>query len=106
MVCWNASVIQILDALVWLNLHKHGWEYAELLHENIMEEVKELTFRLFGKKAGHAHKLAGTIMEEDTCELLCLDSLFISDSTNCFSLAIEEISCPLAPHIVDAEQKM
>ena len=45
----------------------------------------------------HSHKWADTIMEEDTCELLCLDSLFISDSTDCFSLDIEEISFPLAP---------
>ena len=25
MVCWNASVIQSLDNLTWLNLHNHGW---------------------------------------------------------------------------------
>ena len=37
LVRWNASGIQSLDALVWLNLHKHGWEYSELLHDNIME---------------------------------------------------------------------
>ena len=36
----NASGIQILDAIVWLNLQNHGWEYSELLHENIAEEVK------------------------------------------------------------------
>ena len=45
----NASGIQILDALAWLNLHKHEWEYSELLHNNIMEEVKQLLFRLFRK---------------------------------------------------------
>ena len=52
------------------------------------------------------HKLADTTLEEDTCELLCLDSFFISDNTDCFSLNIEEISFPLAPHIVEAEQKL
>ena len=50
----------------------------------------------------HAHTLADTITEEDTCEILCLDSLLISDSTDCFSLDIEDISFPLAPQIVDA----
>ena len=38
--------------------------------------------------AHHAHKLAGTTLEEDTYELLCLDSLFISDNIYCFSLDI------------------
>ena len=36
----------------------------------------------------HAHKLEDTNLEEDTCELLCLDLLFISDNTDCFSLGI------------------
>ena len=54
----------------------------------------------------HAHKLADATMEEDTCELLCLDLLFISDKTDCFSLDIEEISFMLAPHIVEAEHKL
>ena len=44
-----------------------------------------------------SHKLADTIMEEDTYELLCLDLLFIPDSIDCFSLDIEEISFLLAP---------
>ena len=44
LVHWNVSGIQILYALYWLNLHKHGWEYAELLCVNIMEEVKQLVF--------------------------------------------------------------
>ena len=38
--------------------------------------------------AHHAHKLADTTLEEDTCELPCLDSLFISDNTDCLSLNI------------------
>ena len=33
--------------------------------------------------AHHAHKLADITLEEDTCELLCLDSLFISNNKNC-----------------------
>ena len=45
-------------------------------------------------------------MEEDTCELLCLDSLFIYDNTDCFSLDIEDISFPLAPQIVEVKQKL
>ena len=36
----------------------------------------------------HAHNLVDTTMEEDTCELLCLNSLFISDDIDCFSLDI------------------
>ena len=39
----------------------------------------------------HAHKLADTTLEEDTCELLCLNSLYVSDNIGCFSLDIEEI---------------
>ena len=52
--------------------------------------------------AHHARKLADTTLEEYTCELLCVDSLFIYDNTDCFSLDIEEISFPLAPQIVKA----
>ena len=36
----------------------------------------------------HAHKLEDTTLEEDTCELLCLDLLLISDNTDCLSLNI------------------
>jgi hypothetical protein len=52
LVKWNVSGIQGMDALAWLNLHKHGWEFSELLHDKIMEEVKTLAFRGFGKEAG------------------------------------------------------
>ena len=48
----------------------------------------------------HAHKLADTTLEEDTCELLCLDSLFISDNTDCFYLYIKNISFMLDTHIM------
>ena len=49
LVCCNALGIQSLDALDWLNIHKHRWRYSELLHNNIMEEVKQLMLCLFGK---------------------------------------------------------
>ena len=49
LVLWNASVIQGLDVLAWLNQHEHRLEYAKLLHKNVMEEVKKLMFQLFGK---------------------------------------------------------
>ena len=52
--------------------------------------------------AHHARKLAYTTIEEYTCELLCVDFLLIYDNTDFFSLDIEEISFPLAPHIVKA----
>ena len=45
-------------------------------------------------------------MEEYTCELLCLDSLFVSDNTDCFYLGIAEISFMPAPHIVEAEHNL
>ena len=54
----------------------------------------------------HTHKLTYNTLEEDTCELLCLDLLFIYDNTDCFSLNIEDISFPLAPQIVEAEHKL
>ena len=54
----------------------------------------------------HAHKLADTTLEEDTCELLCLDLLFISDNTDCFSLDTEGVSFLLDPQILEAEQKL
>ena len=54
----------------------------------------------------HSYKLADTTLEEDTCELLCLYLLFISDHTYCFSLEIEEILFPLAPQIVEAEKNL
>ena len=38
--------------------------------------------------AHHYHILEDITMEEYTCELLCLDSLFVSDNTDCFSLDI------------------
>ena len=50
----------------------------------------------------HARKVAYMTLEEYTCELLCVDLLFIYDNTDCFSLDIEEISFPLAPQIVKA----
>ena len=50
----------------------------------------------------HVYKLEDTTMVEDTCELLFLDSLLISDNTDCFYLEIEEISFILAPHILEA----
>ena len=49
LVRWIASDIQRLDSISWLNLHKHGWEYSELLHNNVMEEFKQLMPHLFGK---------------------------------------------------------
>ena len=52
LVKWNPSGIQGMDALAWLNLHKHGWEFAELLHDLVMIEIKDLAFRGFGKEAG------------------------------------------------------
>ena len=56
--------------------------------------------------AHHTHKLSHTTLEEDTCKLLCLDLLLLSDNTDCFYLEIEKIPFPLALHIVEAEQKM
>ena len=38
LVRWNASGIQSLYALAWLDLNKHGWEYVEILHHNVREE--------------------------------------------------------------------
>ena len=56
--------------------------------------------------AHHAHKFANKTLEEDTCELMCLYSLLISDNTYCFYLDIEEISFPLAPHTEEAKHKL
>ena len=50
--------------------------------------------------AHYAHKLANATPEQDTCELLCLESLFISDNKDGLSLNIEGISFTLAPQIV------
>ena len=35
-----------------------------------------------------------------------MDLVLISDNIDCFSLDIEEVSFPLAPQIVEAEQKL
>ena len=56
--------------------------------------------------AHHTHKLSNTTLEEDTCEILCLFLLLISDNTYCFFPDMEEISFPLAPHTVEAEQNL
>ena len=56
--------------------------------------------------AHHTHELADTTLKEDTCELLGLDLLFISDNIDCFSIDIEYISFPLSPQIMEAEQKL
>ena len=56
--------------------------------------------------AHHAHKLAEKNLKEDTCELLFLDSLFISDNTYYFPLNIEDISFLLYPQIVEADQNL
>ena len=39
LVIWNALGIQSLYALAWLNLHKKIWEYDEIIHNKVMEEV-------------------------------------------------------------------
>ena len=49
-----------------------------------------------------ALKLAETTLEENTCELLCMDPLFISDNTDCFSFDIEEISFTLSTQTMEA----
>ena len=56
--------------------------------------------------AHHAHKLADTNLEEDNCEIMCLDLLLLSDNTDFFSLYMEYVSFLLAPHIVESEHKM
>ena len=56
--------------------------------------------------AHHANKLENKTLEEDTCKLLCLYLLLIFDNTDCFYIYIEEISFPLDPQIVEAEQKL
>ena len=38
--------------------------------------------------AHRAHKLADTTPEEDTCDIMCMDLLFVYDKTDCFSLDI------------------
>ena len=40
-----------LDVMNWINLNKHNWEYAELIHENIIEGVKKFSFCGFVKYA-------------------------------------------------------
>ena len=45
-------------------------------------------------------------LEEDTYELLCLDSLFVLDKKYCFFVNMEYISFLLALKIVEAEQKL
>ena len=41
--------------------------------------------------AHQVNKLSYINLEEDTCEIVCLDSLFISDDTDCFFLDMEYI---------------
>ena len=38
-----------LGALDQINLNKFGWEYTELIYENITEEENKLVFSGFGK---------------------------------------------------------
>ena len=38
-----------------------------------------------------SHKLSDTTLEEDTCEIMCLDPLLIYDNTDFLSLDIEDI---------------
>ena len=56
--------------------------------------------------AHHYHILEDITMEEYTCELLCLDSLFVSDNTDCFSLDMEDILFQLSPQIVEAKHNI
>lgn len=55
---------------------------------------------------GHDEPPSPKTLEEDTCDLLCVDALFITPCADCFSLDPEEIAFPLAPQIVEAEQKL
>ena len=65
-------VVTILYSKWEANVVAYGFSYIIMVH--------------------HAHQLSDTALEEDTCELLCLESLFISNNTYCFSLDINEIS--------------
>ena len=56
--------------------------------------------------AHHAHKLADTTLEEDNCKIMCPESLYISDNTDCFSLDIEDISFLLAPQIAESKHNL
>ena len=54
----------------------------------------------------HTHKLTYNTLEEDTCELLCLDLLFIYDNTNYLSPDKEGISLSLAPQTMEEEHNL
>jgi hypothetical protein len=56
--------------------------------------------------AHHETKIPSKTLENDACELLCLENLYVTDNADCFSLDPEEIAFPLAPQIVEAEQKL
>ena len=88
---------------LWKSLiHEFG---VTLLYIKVEANVVADDFRRI-PMAHHADKLADTTMEEDTCEILYLDSLLISNNTECFYLDIEDISFPLAPQSMEAEHKM
>ena len=54
----------------------------------------------------HESRLSHDILEKDVCELLCLDDIFVTETVDCFPIATEETVFPLAPQIVEAEQKL
>ena len=54
----------------------------------------------------HKSRLPHDILEKDVCELLCLDDIFVTETVDCFPIATEETVFPLAPQIVEAEQKL
>ena len=54
----------------------------------------------------HAHKSADTTLEEDTWEIMCLDSLYTYNNTDYFYLDKEEIYFLLPPQNMESQKNL
>ena len=73
--CWKSLIQEFGDTILYIK------GYANIVADDCS----------WIPMAYHAHKSAKTTLEEYTRELLCLDSLFISDNIDCLSLNVKEI---------------
>ena len=73
--CWNVLIKELGVTLLYIkgedNLESDDFSWLPMAY--------------------HTHKLVGTTLEWEICELLCLDLFLIYDNTDCLSLEIVEI---------------
>ena len=54
----------------------------------------------------HATPVSRDTLEQEVCTLLCISDLYVTDTADAFAIDIDAIDFPLAPQLVEVEQKL